>query len=767
MNCTLRFYNICETQWLRDFVANRTRNKMHYKNHWTYFLLLLLTGVSCQKSEHMINASSAGISVSVNPEKGDYIIHAGNSRWTFKGTVGQPLSDVTTSSGRDSIGSYKMIRFNWKSDHAYRAAIRRYDEKPVLLFLLTTPNKTDHIKTTFPSFTIFPDSMHHFSYGNDAFAPPKFSLTNTSTPWLFFNDRGQAFILSPASDFIVSKMIGDGQHNIASGLNQKLKDLPARFTHKTILVLSNHIHAAWACWGEALRSMYGTRRPGNESDPILKYYGYWTDNGADYYYTYDKSKGYGGTLQAVKKRYQKEGIPIGYMQLDSWWYEKSKYGPDSPRNAKYMENDHRSFSEKGDWDNPGGMLIYQADKDIFPHGLKYFYQQVQVPLVVHNRWIDPRSPYHKKYNITGYAATDPAFWNHIAGHIKSVGVTDYEQDWLNVIYNHTPEMAVNLLVGNAFTDNMARAMESRGIDMQYCMAMPRFFMQGVKYNNLITIRTSNDRFGPTKWRHFLYTSQLAYSMGIWPWCDVFKSHEAGNMIVSVLSGGVVGTGDALGKEDMANIRKAARTDGVLVKPDAALLPLDSDYIHAASHAHKPMLAYTYTRQNNVRTNYVFAYVPPHSSDEISFTPSNFDLRMKGAVVIYDPLTGSMQKMNADSTFTDTLSDASTISGNSSYHYTYYILAPITPVGIGFFGDKGKITATGRQRIPILKSTFEQLTVQVAFAKGESSVYLHGYYEKPFTTNHGTLNLNPDQHTFVLNVSAPENSGHVTIHFTSK
>jgi hypothetical protein len=752
---------------------------MHHTKTYTFLLLLLFISVSCSKknNQHQLSVSSSGISVSVNPENGSYTIHAKKLNWTLRGSVGKSLSDVKTSSGKDSIGSYKMIQFKWKADNNYVGTIRRYDDKPVVLFSLTTPHKADSIKANFPSFTSFPSQMHHYSFGNNAFAPHKFNLVNTSSPWLFFNNQDEAFILSPASDFIVSKMKG-GQQKIASGLNAKLTNLPAHFTHKSILVLGRHIHSAWAQWGKALRSLYGRKRPDSESDPFLKYYGYWTDNGAYYYYHYDKSKGYPGTLLAVKKQWQKEGIPIGYMQLDSWWYYKSKYGPNSSENTQYLESTKpRTFQVKGSWNNSGGMITYRPDKAIFPHGFKAFHQKIQLPFLVHNRWIDPRSPYHKNYKITGYAATGPKFWNAIANYIKSVDVLGYEQDWLNVIYNHTPKMASDLSVGNAFTGNMAKAMKKKGIDMQYCMAMPRFFMQGVKYNNLTTARTSDDRFEPVKWGDFIYTSQLAYAMGIWPWSDVFMSRETGNMIVSVLSAGAVGTGDKLGEEDKANILKAARTDGVLVKPDAALLPMDSDYINEANHVHRPMLAYTYTKQNNIRTNYVFVFAPKGSTpNQYSFTPSNADLGMKGEVAVYNPLSGTVKKMNADSTFTGSLSNDGTITKKmkktgdtkgGSYRYTYYMIAPVTPIGIGFLGDESKIAATGRQRISTLKAGSRQLTAQVEFAKGESSVHLQGYYEKPFTVDNGQLKLHSDKHMFVLTVTAPHHSDHVTIHFTPK
>ncbi|NOX86379.1 MAG: hypothetical protein GXO86_10530 [Chlorobi bacterium] len=732
-----------------------------------FLILLIFFSYSCRRKQQLLSAES-GISVSVNQKTGGYAIQSKSTDWTFKGSIGKQLSNVKTSNGQDSIGSYRQISFQWKSDNHYVGSIRRYNDKPIVVFSLTTPNKVDQIKTIFPSFHTFPKSMYHYSFGDKAASPPKFRLTQTSTPWLFFNQQKQAYIISPASDFMVSKMTGDGDTVINSGLNSQLKNLPVNFTHKTILVMGDGIQKTWAVWGNALMKMYGKKRSGNESDPILKYYGYWTDNGAAYYYNYIRSKGYGGTLRAVRKQYKKEGITMGYMQLDSWWYEKSIYNISGKPTAGHK---NRNFPAKGEWNRYGGLLTYRADRYVFPHGLKSFHQSVGVPLVVHNRYIALRSPYRNEYKITGYAAVDPRFWNDIASFIKSAGVVVYEQDWLNVIYNHTPRMASKLSVGNAFTDNMAKAFKTQGIDMQYCMATPRYFMQGVKYNNLTTIRVSGDRLEPTKWRHFIYTSQLGYNLGIWPWSDVFMSHETGNMIISVLSAGAVGTGDALGKEYKTNIMRAGRKDGVLVKPDAALLPMDIDYINDARHADKPMLAFTYTKQNNIRTNYVFAFAPNNSKDKlISFQLST--LGMKGKVVVYDPLSGAMKEMNANDTFTDIMSDTtniiektSTTGGSISYRYTYYIIAPITSVGVSFLGDEGKIVATGRQRIPELSFSQNKLQVQVVFAKGESSVKLHGYYDKPFRTDKGILRLDPENKMFTLIVSVPEKNMKVTVNFT--
>ena len=120
---------------------------------------------------------------------------------------------------------------------------------------------------------------------------------------------------------------------------------------------------------------------------------------------------------------------------------------------------------------------------------------------------------------------DPRWWDDRAQYLKDSGVITYEQDWLSETYFHSPEMASTLDAGPAYTDNMARATKQRGQTLQYCMPLPQFFLQGSHYDNLTTIRTSDDRFERGKWNDFLYTSLLADAMHIRPFTDVFMSTE--------------------------------------------------------------------------------------------------------------------------------------------------------------------------------------------------------------------------------------------------
>jgi hypothetical protein len=188
------------------------------------------------------------------------------------------------------------------------------------------------------------------------------------------------------------------------------------------------------------------------------------------------------------------------------------------------------------------------------------------------------------------AAVDPKWWDDITDYLKSSGVTVYEQDWLNEIYAHSPEFASTTTAGDLFTDNMARATRERGMHMQYCMGTPHYYMQGSKYDNLTSVRVAGDRFERSKWDRALYTSHMATSLGEWPWVDTFDSVETPNMILATLTAGPVGVGDAMDRIDVKNIAMCIRADGVIVKPDTAIVPLDRTYIADAGEKNRVFIS---------------------------------------------------------------------------------------------------------------------------------------------------------------------------------
>ena len=674
-------------------------------------LALSLTG-SAAAVVH-INAPECGLSAKLDETSGDYEISAGDSQWLFAGSFKSAVMGAARSHGKDAVGDYLQISFGWQAGlEPMTGWIRLYSEQPLALFSQTCGVAVEIPPAAFPAFTAVPAKLHIFSHGLHEFAPPQFSASEISTPWLLFDDQANAVIISPASHFMVASMFGDGAQLVASGFNPKLRNLPAGFTQQTLVAFGKGINRTWDFWGRAMLALQQAKRPANDADTVLKYLGYWTDNGAFYYYNYDADKGYAGTMQALVQSYRQQQIPIRYLQLDSWWYSKSTTDADGTvGKAKKIEK-----LPEGEWNRYGGTLEYKAHPYLFTNGLDAFQKSIGMPLVTHARWIDPASPYHEKYQSSGLAMVDPKWWDDIAAYLKTSGVATYEQDWLDRIYNYSPAFSSNADTAEAFLDNMARACQEKGITLQYCMPFAAHFMQGCKYENLTTIRTSGDRFNLGRWNNFLYTSRLASSLGIWPWADVFKSTETGNVLVATLSAGPVGIGDAMGSETKTNLQQAVRSDGVIVKPDVSMVPLDRSYIADAQQTPAPLIASTHTRHADIKTEYVFAFRRPKTSESlVEF--SSAEIGLDEPAYLYDYFAQTGQPLAVGGKFSAPLPKSG---------LAFYVVAPVGKSGIAFLGDRDKFVGTGRQRIASLQDSRGKLTVKVVFAETETAVTLHGY-----------------------------------------
>ena len=681
---------------------------------WLAAAILLAPGLTVRDAAALsLTAPGSGLSVRLEPTNGLYEMTSSNPDWIFAGNIPAPLTRVATSHDSDCVGAYQQVSFEWQADGIpMTGRIRLYDEPALALFSQTCKAAAGMPPVPFPNFTKMPADLHVFSYGMQTFAPPQFAASEAGTPWLLFDDRANAFIISPASHFMVASMSGDGRQRMASGFNPRLRDLPAGFTQETLVAFGQGINQTWDLWGQSLLELGQARRPSNDADAVLKYLGYWTDNGAGYYYNYDLDQGYAGTLESLVQRYRQEQIPIHYLQLDSWWYSKTTTDADGkPGNARKSNK-----LPEGEWNRYGGTLEYKAHPFLFPQGLAAFQQSISLPLVTHARWVDPASPYHQRYKISGVAVVDPQWWNDIAAYLKSSGVATYEQDWLDRIYKYSPAFSSNLDTAETFLDNMARACREQGITLQYCMPYPCHFLQGSRYANLTTIRTSDDRFNSGHWNNFLYTSRLAASLGIWPWADVFKSTETANVLLATLSAGPVGIGDAMGTETMTNLVQSVRADGVIVKPDVSIVPLDRSYIADAQHVPAPLIAGTCTRQGKIKTGYVFACNRSKTNSvEIRFASD--ELGLTGPVYVYDYFAGAGRRLETNECFSAPLSQGA---------FAFYVVSPVSESGIAFLGDSEKFVGTGRQRIASLHDEPGKLTATVVFAEKETAVTLHGF-----------------------------------------
>jgi hypothetical protein len=651
-------------------------------------IVALFLALSWRMPAQIVASGFNSVTASV-ANNGTWSVNLSTTGWRFAGSLGTSALAPHILTGSDNLGNYEEIAFSYNAASSSRnASIRVYSSRPVVLFNVSY-NGAAANTAPFPVFTSYP-VLSHLSF-NGMFAGPDFVNLNSDSPWAWFDGSRNTFVLSAASNFMTAEMNLTAAKTIASGISEKIASLPAGFSHSTALVFGQGINSTFASWGQAITDLGGKTRPGTGADVLLKNISYWTDNGATYYYN-PGDGGYMTTLDSVRAEFASKGVKLGSLQLDSWWYPK---GPDNS------------------WSSHSGIWTYVAAPDLFQPDLATFAAGLKVPLVTHARWIDSASPYRSQYVMSGDVAIDPLYWEAVGTYLKASGAAIYEQDWLG----NNAQTAFNLDDSNTFLGNMATSMASRGIDIQYCMALPEHFMQSSLYSNVTSIRTSQDRFSSDKWTAFFYSSRFASALGLWPYADVFMSGETSNMIAAVLSAGPVGVGDKLGGLSKTNLSRAARADGVLVKPDVAATPVDSVIANDALGVDIPMVASTWSDfGGGLRANYIFTYARAGNT-ALTIDPSTYGIG--GASYLYDYLAGSATYIAAGSTY-NTILDADA---------SYYVLVPVGASGIALLGDAGHFATLGKQRIPAAADN-GTMNVTVSFAPGETSRTISGFSPQP-------------------------------------
>lgn len=96
-------------------------------------------------------------------------------------------------------------------------------------------------------------------------------------------------VLAPLENFItgIQSISPHFQGQLLTcGLNGKINNIPANFTHTSILVAGQGINSTFYQFGEILLSYYNKNRTSNYANLSLQKLGYVTGNGAYYYYKY-------------------------------------------------------------------------------------------------------------------------------------------------------------------------------------------------------------------------------------------------------------------------------------------------------------------------------------------------------------------------------------------------------------------------------------------------------------------------------------------------
>jgi len=647
-----------------------------------------------------VTQSATGISLSVDAT-GAYSITTTAPAWTFSGTLAKTLTNILQVDSSDNIGAYTGITFNLTGTGPLQGTIRLYQSIPVVMFSMKTLAQMTSLGLSFPNLTTYPTTnMLYMGQQHIVFATPTFTLSTigADAALVSFNAQSQTFVFSAADHFWeVSNSYSSA--GLSSSIQSWAAPLPAGWNHQCILAVGNGINNTCDIWGQGLRGYYGKPLPSNQSSLPLSSLGYWTDHYAYYYYTISPQfANYEAEMVAVKLHYDTLNIPIKYLDLDSWWYKKG--------------------CDQGWNEVSNGIYLWQAVSAVFPDGFYGAYKKIGVPFLAHHRWYQsPCSPIYSTYGLSGGIPLQYAAWKSIITPIADSGTMCFEQDWLNqnaLVAQHIGDL-------DSAMGNTAKVCSQLNLTQQYCMELPMYFQQAAKYPTLTTIRSTNDGYQQAYWIDHIFTSRFAWSMGMFPWTDNFKSTNGltGCIISCVLSGGIFGPSDQIGAEVPANILPATRRDGALIKCDVPALPTEATYIAFAQSKAANPVTFSYTDHgNNFKTYYVWA--PGAAATSYSFSPAaeGFPASANG-MYAYNWFSKTGQFVAAGSSLTATCA-----AGTNAFHY--WVVAPVGASGIAFLGDLSKYISCGRQRITSLVHSATQVSATVDLEPQEATVTLSGY-----------------------------------------
>ena len=234
------------------------------------------------------------------------------------------------------------------------------------------------------------------------------------------------------------------------------------------------------------------------------------------------------------------------------------------------------------------------------------------------------------------------------------------------------------------------------------MASPADFAQVSRLRNVTSIRTSGDHgylVGPEiLWAWFLHCNVMARALGLWPYKDVFHSAPTSETreveaLLSALSAGPVGIGDAIGEADVDLIRRTCRADGVLVRPDVPVAATDRAFFDAPVWSGELIVGSAHTQHAAGRWGYAVTCNVGFDRDVRRTRVARADLGADdpdtARVAMFDWRTGSVRCSAADGAYEVALDSAG---------WDYRVLAPVLAGGIAVIGDPALYACAGDARL---------------------------------------------------------------------
>jgi hypothetical protein len=553
-----------------------------------------------------------------------------------------------------------------------------------------------------------PDGVRAFGHQYTEFALPVFSDEALSR-WRLLPIRpavvlplglvapdGRTILLAPLTGFheqVIGVPAGkeEADDGLFAGWHGDVDAVEEGFATELAVIAGNGARECFATWARLLRDESGVNPPRRDADVLGTRVSYWTDNGSAYWYRTEGELDAASTVVAAVDDLEARGIPVGAVQLDSWWYPHEVLRP---------------FNTDEWVVPPSGMVTWEPRADVFPDGIASLRERLgRRPLVTHCRHLSAQSRYADEFPVwvDGDRAhpQDARLYERLLDQAVAWGVEVFEHDWLiecflGVRGLRAPGRAA------AWQEGMDAALGARDLHAQWCMASPADFAQVSRLHHVTSIRTSGDHgylVGPeVLWAWFLHTNVIARALGLWPYKDVFHSAPGSTTremeaLLSALSAGPVGVGDQIGAADAGLIRRTCRADGVLVRPDVPVAAIDRAALDAPVWSGALLTGTAHTQHAAGRWGYaVTANVgmdqQPNTA-RVALSDLGEDVPATERVALYDWRAGTLEVLPRDGVYDVALDPAG---------WDYRVIAPVLPSDVAVVGDPAVYATAGDSRI---------------------------------------------------------------------
>jgi hypothetical protein len=655
-------------------------------------------------------------------------------------------------------------------DDRVRCSVHAYADGPLIVFRSEAIDDLDDLATgafdqpslAWPTFRpadradgTCPDGLRglvfqHCEFGLPSNAGPAlddwFLLPHrppTGWPLVLTRSDGRSLLVAPLDAFH-EQTIGLNGGTLRCGWHGDLEAVPSGFTTELAVLAADGPRAALETWGQMLLDAAGTVRPGRWTDTLGSRPSYWTDNGSAYWYKTEPGHDVAGSIVAAVEGLRSDGVPVGAVQLDSWFYPHVELRP---------------FDTDAWVVPPSALIAWEERADVLPEGIAALRDRLGgPPLVTHIRHLSADAPIASEapawFDGPYAAPATPEIYERWLDQCVAWGVETMEHDWLVEVFFGVRDLRARPGRARAWQEGLDRAARDRGITLQWCMGTPADFAQTTTLTQVTSVRTCGDHgyiaTAGQLWAWFCITNALARSLELMPFKDVFRADPAvagdngePEALLSALSTGPVGLGDRVGTMAPALALRTCRADGLLVKPDTPIAATDESLLSGCAFNPTLLVAECTSEQAAGRWTYVVAM---HANPDAA--PVSGHVRLASVLTDERDVVAWHWRSR---TATRLAPDASLAVTLDREGWTYEVLAPLLSCGLAVIGDVSKFVTAGDARIEVSETpTGVRLVVKGA---GET-VTITGWAERAPTSSDAVVDHDPGTGLWTFDVDVP-------------